>query len=339
MTELLTTPPQDEHVTDNDNLAATVKIMDRLHASEIFSTPEDSKAFLDSLTYEEFKKYLGTVNGIERGIPTSERGKVSSSFVQTDMGLLGSRVEYRPPHQSFRDDLLKAAFEKAQSIDDPELAGLTLGLSINAIHYFDDGNGRTARMAYALLSKGYDDTPESQAYYSALLENTKGRNVINPNPAESGIDKKIRSELFMKVREQFGYDVAFGDKPPTYVFDGYPDGFAGEESPDELAVSDEIDAQGRAVLHHTLQSRGMPILSLMASFPPDRVKDFVTHTKDGRTFVNGNTFLPTLSKDEVTRWWNTTEHMTRSYVLRLIKVADRKDVDEIAASYRDTQAP
>lgn len=341
MTELLTATPQEEQLEPTQDheveLAKTVKIMERLHATEIFGTPEQSKAFLDSLDYDGFKKYISFVNGVERGIPTTERGKVSNSHVQSENFLLGTEVEYRPPHQSFRDRLLKMAFEKAQSVDEPEMAGLTLGLSINAIHYFADGNGRTARMTYALLSKGYDGSPEDQEYYSSLLENTKGREVVNPNPAASGIDQKIRSEMFSAIQEKHGYNAgAFDGKMPTYVFDGYPDAFAGESSPQELAVSDDIDAQGRLMLYHTMESGNMTMISLMAAFEPGRVKDFVKTSPDGtRTFINGNEFLPTLSKEEITHWYNTSERAIATYVKKLIDVADRDDAAAVAAHHSD----
>ncbi len=320
---------------DQPELAKTVKLMERLHAAETFSTPEQSKKFLDSLSYEDFKKWTGLVNGVERGIPRSERGQVSDSHVQSANPLMGTEVEYQPPHKDFRDRLLKMAFEKAQSLDDPQTAALTLGLSINAIHYFEDGNGRTARMAYALLSRGYKGSQEDQAYYSSLLENTKGREVVNPNPAVSGVDKKIRSEMFTKMQKNSGFAEAFGDKPPTYVFDGYPNAMAGEHSPDEIAAGDEIDATGRQMLYHIMESGGMTMISLMTTFGPDRVRDFVRTSPDGaRTFVDGNAFLPTLNQEEIAKWWNSSESAIASYVQRLINVADREDIAEISAHYK-----
>jgi len=325
----------EETAADQPRLAKTVKLMERLHAAEAFSTPEQSKNFLDSLSYDDFKKWIGFVNGVERDIPRTERGQVSESYIQSENALMGTEVEYRPPLKDFRDALLKMAFEKAQSVEDPETAALTLGLSINAIHYFEDGNGRTARMAYALLSKGYSGSQVDQSYYSSLLENTKGRDVINPNPAASGVDKKIRSEMCAKVQKESGFAEAFGDKPPTYVYDGYPNAFAGEYSPDKIAAGDEINATGRLMLYQTLESGGMTMLSLMTTFGPDRVKDFVRTSPDGeRTFVDGNAFLPTLTQEEIKKWWTNSEQAIASYVQHLIKISDRDDVAEIAEFYK-----
>ena len=338
MTELRTTPHTEQQDLSRDHepeLARTVKIMQRLHAAEIFETPEKSKFFLDSLDYDGFKKYISFVNGVERNIPTTERGKASNSRVTSESGLMGTEVTYRPPHQNFRDKLLKMAFEKAQSLDDPETAGLTLGLSINAIHYFADGNGRTARMAYTLLAEGYDGSPEAQERYSSLLENTKGREVVNPNPTISGIDRAIRSEMFSGVMENRGYSSeAFDGKPPVSIYGGYPDAFAGEYSPEELAVADDIDAQGRLMLYRTMESGGMTMISLMTTFEPERIRDFVKTSSDGSyTFLSGNDFLPTLSKEEIIKWWNNSERAIATYVKKLIDVTDREDAAEIAAYY------
>lgn len=320
---------------DDPELAVTVKLMERLHADEIFSTPEESKKFLDSLTYDEFKKWIDLVNGMERAIAVPERGKVSNSYVQSESGLLGNAIEYRPPHMGQREGLLQMAFEKSQTVQDPEVAGLVLGMSINAIHYFDDGNGRTARIAYALLAKGYDGSDESKRYYSELLENTKGREVVNPNPVESGIDKMILREMFDKVKKSTGFEEAFeGTKFPSYISDAYPDAFVGEYSPSELAVSDEIDTQGRQLLYEVIEGGSLTMTTLMASFTPDRVKEFVKTSPDGkRTYIMGSDFLPTLSKEEIIHWWRRTQGAKNGYVKRLINFPDRDDASAIVAKY------
>lgn len=343
MTEKLNTTSQ---VSSPDQLlesagehtpARTVQMMERLHASEVFKTPEHSKAFLDSLTYEEFKKYLSLVNGLELGLSINERGKAGNSLVQSDNAFLGSEVAYRPPHSSRRDSLLEKAFIKAQSLESPEVAGLTLGLAINAIHYFDDGNGRTARMTYALLSRGYDGTPEANDYYSSILENTKGREVINPNPAASGIDKRIRNGMFGGAQYQFGYVEAFGKNLPTFIYDGYGGAYAGEYTAQALELADNIDDDTRQLLYETMESGGMTMVSLMATFSPDRIKDFVKTSPDGaRTSIQGSEFLPTLTKEEIIEWYKTSERAITAYVQKLINFSDRKDADEIVAFYRGT---
>jgi hypothetical protein len=85
--------------------------MERMHAAETLSTPTQAKEFLDSLTYDDFKKWISFVNGVERGIPATERGQVSDSYIAHDSALFGTETDYQPPHKQHRDDLLQVAFK------------------------------------------------------------------------------------------------------------------------------------------------------------------------------------------------------------------------------------
>ena len=177
-----------------------------------------------------------------------------------------------------------------------------------------------------------------QKSYSSLLENTKGREVVNLNPVKSGIDRKIRSELLETAKLKYGYAEAFGDKIPAYIQGAYTDDtFAGEESPNKLIAADDIDAEGRLMLYHATQSGGMDMISLMTAFNPERLKDFVkTSAADGtHTYIEDTEFLPTLSKEEIAHWWYMSERAIKVYVKKLIKVADRDDAAAVAAHYSD----
>jgi hypothetical protein len=184
------------------------------------------------------------------------------------------------------------------------------------------------------LSKGYNGSPEDQQYYSALLENTKGREVIDLSPTISNIDSKVRLELRAKVQEQSGYLDAFDGDPPIAIDDPYPDVMV-EKTPDSLAVSEDIDEKGREMLYQTLGVPSMAIISLMLTFKPERVRDFVREGRFGGGYeIAGDKFLPTLTQEEITEWWRNSQVVLASYVRRLIDVSDRDDIEEIAARYR-----
>lgn len=314
-------PAQDHEV----GLAKTVKIMDSLHATEIFGTPEQSKAFLDSLDYDGFKKYISFVNGVERGIPATERGKASNSSVSIDMGILGHKTTYSPPHQLVRDGLLKDAFEKAQSIDEPEMAGMTLGLSINAIHYFADGNGRTARMIYALLTKGYDGTQESQGYYSSLLEETTGRDIIDLDPTVSGVDRKIVSDIFSEIMtESDEHAEILGGRTPMRVVRGYDD-----NDINKYLYQPDLEYDN----DHDL---AIELMSFMVVCNPKHIKDFIEISQDGTCTVKFNALLATLPEEDAKQYRLGVQALRYEYVKRLIDIADRKDAKEVSAYYRNT---
>jgi hypothetical protein len=232
--------------------------------------------------------------------------------------------------------LLQEAFDQAKKLNEPDMAGLTLGLSINAIHYFADGNGRTARMVYALLQNGYDGSAEAQAFYSQVLEETKGQQIVNPNPAVSSLDQHLRREMYQHVAQEKGYDQAFANQRPTYIFGAYDDDtLVGEESREHLLVAENIDDTGREMLHEALQSGGMEIISLMAAFPPERVGQYIKTSSDGRrTYLEGGRFLPTLTPAEIKQWWTASHQQTVNYVHKIIHFADRPDAANIAGWYR-----
>lgn len=310
-------------------LARTVRIMRVLRAEELFGTPAKAKEFINSLDYGEFKRYLDFVNGVERGIPLGERGKVSDSFVKSSSLLNGDWTEYLPPYRGQREQLLEKAFNKAKDVEDPQMAALTLGLAINAVHYFADGNGRTARMVYSLLSKGYDGSEESQDYYSGILENGKGREIVNPNPAWSRLDKLIYREMFKVCVDRYG----FGDSAPSRVGDGYDCFFAEDRSPENLRVSDAVGSAERRELHKVLSS-GWAEVSLMPAFHPERViKHLETSPKTNQKYLDGNSFIPSLSDSEIQNWCSHNYNVIKSYVIRVINVSDRPDAEDIAAIY------
>lgn len=329
MTEsLLAATPQEQQLDPAQDreveLAKTVKIMEHLHATEIFGTPESSKAFLDSLDYDGFKKYISFVNGVERGIPATERGKTSDSSVSIDMGILGRKVTYSPPHQLVRDSLLNEAFKKAQSIDDPEMAGVTLGLSINAIHYFADGNGRVARLMYALLSKGYDGSPESQKYYSSLLKETSGRDIVDLDPTTSGIDRKIIGGMFSDIMADTDEHAEVLDHhTPTRIVRGYADNDINKYrfQPDLQYDND-----------HDL---AIELMSFMIVCDPKHTKDFVEISQDGTCTVKFDALLATLSEEDAKQYRLGVQALRYEYVKRIIDIANREDATEVAAHYSD----
>lgn len=327
-----TTIPQPVAVeTAKPDQARTVRFMEKMHAREIFGTPESSKEFLDSLNYDEFKKWLTLINGLERRVPRSQLSQPSDSYVCRETNDDYPKITYLPPNRIFREDFLESAFTKSQSISDPEIAGLTLGLSINAIHYFEDGNGRIARMAYALLKRGYNGSEEDQNYYSQLLENIKGRKVLDPNPAATMLQERIRTEMLYAGAEFAGYTDQLGDQIPKYITGGY----SGVQSPRNLMVNSQVSDEGRDHLYDILENHGMTTVSLVYTFGPEQVKDYIKKSPlETHSFIDGDQFIPTLAMKDIYKWRLTSEAAIMNYVTEIINIADRSDVADIVASYR-----
>ena len=140
--------------------------------------------------------------------------------------------------------------------------------------------------------------------------------------------------MLKEVSDKYGYSDAFGDKIPTYVFGGWSGSFGDEYCPEVLDVASDIDDKTRGVLYRIMENGGLTMMSLMAALRPDRLTDFVRSSPDGkRIFVDGDRFLPTLTKEEIIEWCGKSEQAAYIYVKNLINVADREDARDVLQHY------
>lgn len=330
MTEYVTEQSSQEDKKDYHNV---VRIMERLHAEEVFTTPEKSKEFLDSLSFEEFTKWTDMLNGMARKIPVSERGMKGSGHIQEGNEHLGYGVRYQPPAPSDRTVLMQEAFERAQKMADPKLAGLELAFAVNAIHPYDDGNGRTGRMLYSLLSRGYSGTGDDKEYFTALLENTKGRTIVNPDPSIKGVDTILAKRARNAAAENRGWDGPI----PTYVLDGYGGAFVNEETPDQLMVSDDVSDDARMKLHNVLRDSPFEAATLIKALPPEQIKPYIKALDNGsRVLIDGDQLVATLSEEQINDLYEASQLGKREYVRSLINL-DEDDFKEIWSIYNSQE--
>lgn len=321
---------------ERDTAKLLVKLMDRLHGPEIFATPEKSKEFLDSISFEEFRKWTDLVNGIARELPVPERGIGSSnSYIdeESDSDRPAQSVVYFPPLPRQREALLREAFEQAQSIEDPAMAGLTLGFAFNAIHPYEDGNGRTSRIVFALLSQGYDGSPEKAAYYSDLLQNVSGRDVISANPELHGVDMMVERDLYETIAEKSHYS-----KPPQTINGGHGDKIVGGLEAHDIPLSEDVSDKARRQLHYILQDEGFNKIALMIAFPEERVAPYMKTSPGGMYYLDGDAFVATLSDEDISIFMMADSRTKDAFVKMLISFADRPDAQTILDQYM-TQTP
>lgn len=98
--------------------------------------------------FDDFKSFLIRLNGILRGIPTKDR-KFDGVEAELSGGLLGERVVF--PRWEDKEPLLRYAFDCAHELS-REDASYMIPLVVNALHLFNDGNGRVSRVLHLLLS-------------------------------------------------------------------------------------------------------------------------------------------------------------------------------------------
>jgi len=162
---------------------------------DIFSNEEEKRAFLENLQETEFAELLDGVNGILRGKKKDEWG-MDGETVALEGVMVG--VGYVPPRQEDKPELLAKvlASAKQMSRDGKNLQDIALlvSSSLNAVHPYLDGNGRTSRLIYTLLTKDFND--ETKAELQEVL-GRDGRDKLNIDPGliQHEINDLIEKEI------------------------------------------------------------------------------------------------------------------------------------------------
>jgi len=140
-----------KNVSTPDNLGVEklFTFLKRIGFEGVIKNQAQFKEWLENVSFEEFQEHLIRINGIIREIPISKReidgGKV---FVGSEIG-----IEFLPPDDADKNELLKYVFEKLKDIPNIQDQGLLLYLSIQYLHLFKDGNGRLGRLLYYIIRK------------------------------------------------------------------------------------------------------------------------------------------------------------------------------------------
>lgn len=189
---------------------------------DIFSTEEEKRVFIEGLQTEEFIELLDGVNGILRGKKKDEWG-MDGEAVALEGATLG--VGYVPPRQEDKPELLAEilASVKEMNRDGKDLKDIALlvSSSLNATHPYLDGNGRTSRFVYLLLSKNFNEETKGELQ-EALGKYGRDKLDIDPGLVQFEISELIEKEAGVndpeinvdRISNLFGrkQDLQFGEE-------------------------------------------------------------------------------------------------------------------------------
>lgn len=160
---------------------------------EMFRDEESIRGLITGLNESEFIELLNGVNGLLRGKEKKDWGMDGR-----DVMLFGVEDSDYPPQEKDKPELFHELFVAAQEMNAEgrsleDIAVLVSG-GINAIHAYADANGRTSRLFYTLLSRGYGKG--GRDFAKNVLGET-GRNVldITPSYAYGYLDALIEKEI------------------------------------------------------------------------------------------------------------------------------------------------
>lgn len=120
----------------------------------------------EKISFEDFKNILLKINGVILKKPKNQQ-KISKTVIVRDQNY---NICYHPPKD--KEKHLQRLYEIFNSDETLKDKAMIMFYAIQFIHPFDDGNGRTGRFLYELISKNYNINNEN---FELILQNIRWR--------------------------------------------------------------------------------------------------------------------------------------------------------------------
>lgn len=286
-----------------------VRFLDKTGAKERIGIPQNRKDFLLNLNTSQLEEWLTRINGISRNIAPKDR-KVDGESVEVP--------SLMPPEPEDKKELLDKTLVAAKSIlfnvKDPQEALDTVSLlfsgSINYIHPFADGNGRTSRIVGYLIKDGYDGSPQAQKNLAAIM-GENGRNVFCNNP-----DSLTNFLTGATVRE-------FKSDAYSQPFRLLVDTMAGEPLGDEAVGTFDPDTQEK--LQKTMRDPHFsPYATAKIMFERGKIPEGV-ETNAGFAWVAPENYFSKCNEEDINAIIDTSRQMRKERVLKFIEAMKNPD--------------
>ena len=229
--------------------------LDKTNFLELRKDDNEFNNWMEKVSYEDFSSYLVRLNGILRDIPIKDRNIDGKNVELLSLTFDESLIRYLPPQPDKKGVLMEQTFEAVKKIDNNNDRALLMYYAIQAIHPFADGNGRTGRLFYEIVSdNGKSITKEN---LSRLLDHNDSGNdgigegrdifskkVLEPNRAYYYINREVaKAVLGDDLLREYGKLIADG----LYIGSGYLpkeiSGLSEEEIKLAIKIIGEADVQ------------------------------------------------------------------------------------------------
>lgn len=251
--------------------------------------PSDPSTFANAfkgMNFEQFKGSLETLNGILKQIPRSERGMLEKSANVIEGGDK-DWINLQPVKRETGKELLKSTFETMQTQakeNDPRFIqrlAITLYNSIIYLHAFPDGNGRTARLVYFLLSPDVEKTRETFDEHLGQILNDRPREIKDYHDM-------LNYGYYLLLLQNRGIPQEYDEEEKDYCASLTSDTFGFDMwKLGYLAAHDTLTEEEKKQNSHMCKHGNVPQYKL-EDFTPEIQKRFrVTHEKVREEFTNG----------------------------------------------------
>ncbi len=333
------TSPQEKLESAIEKLETGKKVfefLERIKFLDIRKSDEHFDEWLQNLSYEDYTNYLTRLNGILREVPIKNRA-VDGDGVEVSFGITGD-ISYLPPATEQKDSLMRENFDALKQIPNNEDRALLTYYALQAIHPYADGNGRTGRLLYEIISEDGKELTEEKL--SELLDHDKeghggtgkGRDVfaekvLDANSAYYYINREVAKEV---LGEDF-----VQENGSIFVAAAVGVGFVSETvkqklPPKESALVEKILGEGN-VSHFPF--RGIVLAKLIqekpelgkylyqATFKLDEMRAVVPDDYGKKPFaIDGEEIMPNLTEDDARRLIEIHKEVKTKFIESMIDI-------------------
>lgn len=281
----------------------------------IFSDEEHRREFIENLNAEEFTQLLEGLNGILRN-KKKEDWKMDGQNVGVG-GNIFTGLEYISPRQEDKPELLEKLLSAVKRMNetgrDLKDVALIVSATINAIHPFLDGNGRTSRFIYSILTTGFNQEQIKRVLSKSATFDGAEINV-DPGLIKTKINDLVKAELGIDNPE-INKDKILG------ILRGG----------DEIEFKEEIDEKQKELFLNLYSIDTNYLLWGIFKFiqeNPDLKKEQYIEQRQGGSVILASSLTKNLSQEQLNQILLNYRFLKKKYVEKLIGSIANPDDEE-----------